>query len=1231
LRGGDAAVKEGVVVDSIKGRGPVLLVVVLLTTVGVIYAPGKLGSGGSTGATASGSAGAATKDVLPLLASDDERDVLTPLRSYLGVTALPGDEQGLADALGGDELDVVIATIPDPDDSRFRYQFDMSVDAFQRGIESQGFILDHFRLPWINPETRKGKGEMTLLYERATKFADPGPLWQRQPGSILYRKPVRPWSGKGPRTKLILLLLVGESPTIGLQKGAFRTSLDLAVRLGKARSHDRPAAVRVLGPSFSGTADSMTTILRERRVLLNSRKIDVWICSGSATSVDKTDFQRRSGLDQVRYTATVLPDELVSAEMLRFLRDPGGHAPEGSMPNGRIALLTESNTAYGSSNATHPGDEVISIPFPLQISQVRSLADHDSSKDGRSAGALATGGKLPIPLDESLPTVDTVPVYYRDMTAPTDYLVLSNILGTIARENVRYVGIWATDTRDIIFLTRLIRNFSPDVQFFLQGSDLRLTHPDFSNDFRGTIVASSYPLEARNQLWSYPFGGDRRRLLFAHETDVGSYNAMIFLLNGDPKGTDELELDSRKAADLVSYGRPFDVTSDRWRPAVWINIVGQNNLWPLRAIPPRGKASESVEGLVPAVVRHPGSPTPKIPGMMAHNLPSAWLGLVLMLSTVTFGAALVYLDVARGTFGGLVSRTPPFRGLTRLIDARRDSSAESVLFFSHLLLAALVVPLCYATKTLGLALPSNGVPEGTFWSRPLAYGRWVSRGMAASPPVNLASLFVVLTALFAVVVALLLGTWRLQRQAGRMADGSRSSWHKLSVSRIVSWAIAALIVVVVIDRVSRIATPIHPDNYLAIERAVVVNNGVSQMVPALILGTAFASWVVLHLKRLELLRGLCPPSPFVPLPGVPSLSKIDMTTRALRRLISKPWRERTYLVVSGLGMLAMALVLFSTFFRFIPTPEGKRFDVSFQLAFGTFLLILVLAFARFVMLWLRTSALFRRLSMLPMAGAFDRLPTKVALLFGRFLQANRLTVDDLAIPQQQVNLLRRGFTPAVRQSLRSDYHVSEAQLDAFAAAAASCVSPADVGGLRSVAASVLPIVTAWWPSHTIDEAFGGDTVDIDKAAEAVSNGTAPAANVWLGQAEDFLAIEAVFHASQFAPHLRDLTTFLTIGPLLLLISATWYPFQPQRLLAIVVWAAILASAAATVFVFFQVDRDEFVSRVSRTRAHNVTFDRAFLSNLMTYLVPIIGLGLSEFPGISYWLTSMLEPLGRVIR
>jgi hypothetical protein len=336
-------------------------------------------------------------------------------------------------------------------------------------------------------------------------------------------------------------------------------------------------------------------------------------------------------------------------------------------------------------------------------------------------------------------------------------------------------------------------------------------------------------------------------------------------------------------------------------------------------------------------------------------------------------------------------------------------------------------------------------------------------------------------------------------------------------------------------------------------------------------------------------------------------------------------------VVSALGVLAALIVLFSTFLRYIPTPEGHRYDVAFQLAFGSFFLILILAFARFVMLWARISALFRRMSMLPMAGAFDRLPTKVALQFGRFLQANRLTADDLAIPKQQLELLRRGLTLDVRESLRRDYQIPETRLSEFEAAAASCVAPATAASLRAVSTATLPIVAAWWPRHSIDEAFGGDTVDRAKDAEALANGKVPTADGWLRLAEDYLAIEAVQHASQYAPHLRDLTTFLTIGPLLLLISATWYPFQPQRLLAILVWAAILASAGAAVLVFFQVDRDEFVSRVSRTRAHNVTFDRAFLSNLMTYLVPIIGLALSEFPGISYWLTSMLEPLGRVIR
>ena len=196
------------------------------------------------------------------------------------------------------------------------------------------------------------------------------------------------------------------------------------------------------------------------------------------------------------------------------------------------------------------------------------------------------------------------------MTIATDSLILSNILATIASEDIRYVGIVATDILDVIYLTRLIRENCPDVQIVLVGNDLRYTDPQFTLDFRGTIIASSYPLDARAQVWSYPFEGAIERRLFANEYDVGRYNAGLVLLNAvtDPNHEGRLAIDATKAEDLLVYGRPFVATffdSFNRRPQIWINQVGQFNVWPLKVLPLsqcemslRAKA----EALIPPIV-----------------------------------------------------------------------------------------------------------------------------------------------------------------------------------------------------------------------------------------------------------------------------------------------------------------------------------------------------------------------------------------------------------------------------------------------------------------------------------------------------------------------------------------------------------------------------------------------------------------------------------------------------
>src|SRR5262249_1602956 len=49
---------------------------------------------------------------------------------------------------GYDEIKFLVATVPDPKDTRLDHQFDRGLDAIRRGIEVAGYTFDRFWLPW---------------------------------------------------------------------------------------------------------------------------------------------------------------------------------------------------------------------------------------------------------------------------------------------------------------------------------------------------------------------------------------------------------------------------------------------------------------------------------------------------------------------------------------------------------------------------------------------------------------------------------------------------------------------------------------------------------------------------------------------------------------------------------------------------------------------------------------------------------------------------------------------------------------------------------------------------------------------------------------------------------------------------------------------------------------------------------------------------------------------------
>jgi hypothetical protein len=295
-----------------------------------------------------------------------------------------------------------------------------------------------------------------------------------------------------------------------------------------------------------------------------------------------------------------------------------------------------------------------------------------------------------------------------------------------------------------------------------------------------------------------------------------------------------------------------------------------------------------------------------------------------------------------------------------------------------------------------------------------------------------------------------------------------------------------------------------------------------------------------------------------------------------------------------------------------------------------YLLLLVYSQVRYVWLWRSLLQLFRQIALLPMAGAFERIPPRVAAKFGRFLRSSLNDDIDLEIPLQQCHLVIEREPPNAtgRPPLK----------EAIGAETTGVSTQLDSERLEIVSsACVRPVLELAWPGRSLEQAYGGSvaqdgskTLSVDQTSVA-GDTLDPAMTRWLAAAEDLLALRVVYLVSQFSGPLRCMSSQLIYGPILLLLAVAWYPFHPLRLLTIVIWAFVIIGVMSTLIVLVQIERSDLVTRVARTTPNSFKFDQSLVSNLLPYAVPLVGFLLTAFPSLGYWLGSLLEPIGRAVK
>ena len=488
---------------------------------------------------------------------------------------------------------VLIGLVPDPIDSQVGWLFDGQLEAMINAVTSvtsvtsindsetykTKYLRDITVLPWkCAAEARLSIVNQPFLFSpqlQNSRYKE-SIINKRTPGLIVFRS-------NDPKQSPLILLLVGESPIWGLQPQAFRKALELSDEYSNISNK-----YSIVGPTFSGTRSSLRTGIEDWS-RYNSKK-NFNIISGSASAVDNKTYLEKPYNGQndlhVTFSATVIPSDVLLDDFFKYLKEEFHIIIKDD-----VVILAESDTAYGSDgsdilNDKDSNDRPQVFRFPMQIGRTRSAVESKDVKGVQSAYAsfleqeqLNSRGILKLPLDNFSSAGDGLPAFDAGIQSVSDSMVIADLMNMFIRKPFKFVGIQATDIRDKLFLIKQIRESFPGVNVFTTEADIFLTHPDFYQFTKDTLVASSYRLsetngsniilkkdrdnyDQDNNSFSY-----QDRVIgtqFPRSMAVGTYNAVLAVMGYH---------------DLIEYA--FQKIEKRL-PAIHLLGVGKNGLWPIK-------------------------------------------------------------------------------------------------------------------------------------------------------------------------------------------------------------------------------------------------------------------------------------------------------------------------------------------------------------------------------------------------------------------------------------------------------------------------------------------------------------------------------------------------------------------------------------------------------------------------------------------------------------------------
>jgi len=494
----------------------------------------------------------------------------------------------------------VIATLPDPLHTHFSLLFDRFVEAIQQAAQDELYEYDSSWLPWETEEPSLGQlSELDAIEVRKNKRED-------QPGVLLFRgKTDHPYQNP------LVVFVVGEEPTRGIHRKQFQNAVAWIKALRGETGHGAPVAV--LGPTFSGSFQSLTEMLKFdglSKDLYRGPKLAIF--SGSTTSKeDALTFAKNPGID---FHSFLQDDETGLNRFCQYL-STNHFDPE------RLAILSEDETAYGYSTTKTDDKEPYCrgatwLYYPRDISTLRAAYQHESMfSSGQSQASEEAAQRWNLPTDLADPAGrehDTVRTYAGNQTPLSQEAQLLGIVEALRSHRAQYIVLRSSNTLDPLFLANFLRRNYPEGRIVVVNSDLLFQRGQDALSLTGVITLSTYPLFPLLRHWeggSHDDGHSHR--VFPENSTEATYIALRLLLQL-PQSTDKGDVQDRCVVlsdkevflpsltcgpnvkvPLPDYAPPYwmqkdhcqaNQPSESCKPASWLSVITKSGSWPLAAL-----------------------------------------------------------------------------------------------------------------------------------------------------------------------------------------------------------------------------------------------------------------------------------------------------------------------------------------------------------------------------------------------------------------------------------------------------------------------------------------------------------------------------------------------------------------------------------------------------------------------------------------------------------------------